>query len=138
MKTLEQTHYAITRKGAAGLFGGSYWGWGVFVGLGDGSKEGGCLGSVRRDAFAIGCCVCGRRCVVQRGGVGLFLGQYGYSPLPNELALFYRSVAVRARFDGFVLCNAQMRPCNTGLRHCIVFWPQCKTGATMCSFCRGQ
>ncbi len=125
------TRHTNMRKVAAGLFGGFYSARGVFVGLGGGSKEEGCLGAVRRDAFSVACRVCGERCVVQGGGTDSFFGQCGYSHLPNELASFCRSVAVGARFGGFVLCN-------TGLRHCIVFWHQCMTGARMCSFCRGQ
>ena len=138
MKILEQTHSTNTRKGAPGWFGGFYCARGVFVGLGGGAKEVGRLGAVRRDAFPVGCCVCGGRCVVQGDGTDPFFGQCEYSPLPTELAFFCRSVGVGVRFGGFVLCNTTMRLCNTGLRHCIVFWAQCMTGAGMCSFCRGQ
>ena len=138
MKTLEQTRYLNTRNGAAGLFGGFYCARGVFVGLGGGAKEERGLGAVRRDAFPVGCRVCGGLCGGQGSGMGLFFGQYGYSPLLNELAFFCRSVAVGSRFSGFVLCNTEMGLCNTGWRHCIVFWRRCKTGARMCSFCRGR
>ena len=138
MRSRGQTRHLNTRKGAAGLFGGFYCARGVFVGIGEGSKEGGRLGAMRRDAFPVGCCGCGGLCGGQGGGTVPFLGQCGYSPLPNELGVFCWSIAVGSRFGGVVLCNTKMRPCNTGLRHCIVFWAQCMTGARMCRFCRGR